>query len=176
MAAMQKRLLALLQHIAHNASTSSMSCSNLAICLAPNLLSPANEDLLPLEAMLEVTEKVKVLVEFLTENWRELFGEEPTALSCPAAEESPAPPERCRELPLEEQSVPAVRADTERQAEALLQAPPSLLGVLQAAGADVGLESETGEAPPALPPSSPESAADSLVRPEELASLAEERR
>ena len=40
--------------------------------------------------------QVKVLVEFLTENWRELFGEEPTALSCPAAEESPAPPERCR--------------------------------------------------------------------------------
>ncbi|XP_050749025.1 T-cell activation Rho GTPase-activating protein-like [Gymnogyps californianus] len=171
-----KRLLALLQHVAHNASTSRMSCSNLAICLAPNLLSPANEDLLPLEAMLEVTEKVKVLVEFLTDNWRELFGEEPAALSCPAAEESPAPPERCRELPLEEQSVPAVRADSERQAEALLQAAPSLLGVLQAAGADVGLESETGEAPPALPPSSPESAADSLVRPEELASLAEERR
>ena len=49
------------------------------------------------------------------------------------------------ELPLEEQSVPAVRADSERQAEALLQAAPSLLGVLQAAGADVGLESETGE-------------------------------
>ena len=54
-----KRLLALLQHIAHNASTSRMSCSNLAICLAPNLLSPANEDLLPLEALLEVTEKVR---------------------------------------------------------------------------------------------------------------------
>ncbi|XP_050770218.1 T-cell activation Rho GTPase-activating protein-like [Gymnogyps californianus] len=171
-----QRLLSLLQRIGHNASTSRMTSSNLAVCLGPNLLSPPNEDQLPLQAMLEVTAKVNVLVEFLTDNWRELFGEEPTALSCPAAEESPAPPERCRELPLEEQSVPAVRADTERQAEALLQAPPSLLGVLQAAGADMGLESETGEAPPALPPSSPESAADSLVRPEELASLAEERR
>ncbi|KAM9608570.1 T-cell activation Rho GTPase-activating protein-like [Morphnus guianensis] len=53
-----KRLLALLQHIGHNASTSRMTASNLAICLGPNLLSPPNEDLLPLQAMLEVTEKV----------------------------------------------------------------------------------------------------------------------
>ena len=54
-----KRLLSLLQHIGHNASASRMSCSNLAICVGPNLLSPANEDLLPLEAMLEVAEKVR---------------------------------------------------------------------------------------------------------------------
>ena len=53
-----KRLLALLQHIGHNAATSRMSCSNLAICVGPNLLSPPNEDLLPLQAMLVATEKV----------------------------------------------------------------------------------------------------------------------
>ena len=53
-----ERLLSLLQHIGHNASTSRMSCSNLAICVGPNLLSAGNEDLLSLEAMLEVTEKV----------------------------------------------------------------------------------------------------------------------
>ncbi|KAM6229513.1 T-cell activation Rho GTPase-activating protein-like [Spheniscus humboldti] len=70
-----KRLLSLLQHIGHNASASRMTSSNLAICVGPNLLSPANEDLLPLEAMLEVTEKVKALVEFLTENCCEIFGE-----------------------------------------------------------------------------------------------------
>ncbi|XP_009695105.1 PREDICTED: uncharacterized protein LOC104159007, partial [Cariama cristata] len=52
-----KWLLSLLQHIGHNATTSRMSCSNLAICLGPNLLSPPDEELLPLEAMLEVTEK-----------------------------------------------------------------------------------------------------------------------
>ncbi|XP_055582923.1 T-cell activation Rho GTPase-activating protein-like [Falco cherrug] len=52
-----KRLMALLQHIGHNAATSRMSCSNLAICVGPNLLSPPNEDLLPLQAMLAVTEK-----------------------------------------------------------------------------------------------------------------------
>ncbi|KAM6084707.1 T-cell activation Rho GTPase-activating protein-like isoform 2-T2 [Theristicus caerulescens] len=91
-----KRLLSLLQHIGRNAATSRMSCSNLAICVGPNLLSPAEEELLPLEAMLEVAEKVNVLVEFLLENCRELFGEETTELPCPAAEERPAPTERSR--------------------------------------------------------------------------------
>ncbi|KAM6086531.1 T-cell activation Rho GTPase-activating protein-like isoform 2-T2 [Theristicus caerulescens] len=91
-----KRLLSLLQHIGRNAATSRMSCSNLAICVGPNLLSPAEEELLPLEAMLEVAEKVKVLVEFLLENCRELFGEETAELPCPAAEERPAPTERSR--------------------------------------------------------------------------------
>ncbi|XP_069657417.1 T-cell activation Rho GTPase-activating protein-like, partial [Haliaeetus albicilla] len=54
-----KQLLSLLQHIGHNAATSRMTASNLAICLGPNLLSPPDEDLLPLQAMLEVTEKVR---------------------------------------------------------------------------------------------------------------------
>ncbi|XP_074017482.1 T-cell activation Rho GTPase-activating protein-like [Numenius arquata] len=94
-----KRLLCLLRHIGHNAATSRMSCSNLAICVGPNLLSPPEEDLLPLEAMLEVMQKVKVLVEFLLENAGEIFGEETAGLSPPAAEESPAPAERCREEP-----------------------------------------------------------------------------
>ncbi|KAM6412920.1 inositol 1,4,5-trisphosphate receptor-interacting protein-like 1 [Pluvialis apricaria] len=52
-----RRLLSLLQHIGHNASTSRMSASNLAICVGPNLLSPANENTLTLEAMVQVTEK-----------------------------------------------------------------------------------------------------------------------
>ena len=56
-----KRLLSLLQHIGHNAATSRMSHSNLAICVGPNLLSPPNEELLPLQALLAVTEKVRSL-------------------------------------------------------------------------------------------------------------------
>ncbi|XP_051470995.1 T-cell activation Rho GTPase-activating protein-like [Apus apus] len=128
-----KRLLSLLQHVGHNAATSRMSCSNLAICVGPDLLSPPNEELLPLEALLEVTEKVKVLVEFLIENCGELFGED---LSSPAAEPSPAPMERCRDQQVEEQSSAAVTVDTELQAEALLPAPCSLLSVLQEAGRD----------------------------------------
>ncbi|XP_056217884.1 T-cell activation Rho GTPase-activating protein-like [Falco biarmicus] len=77
-----KRLMALLQHIGHNAATSRMSCSNLAICIGPNLLSPPNEDLLPLQAMLAVTEKVNVLVEFLIENCGDIFGGEEGNMPC----------------------------------------------------------------------------------------------
>ncbi|XP_052640163.1 uncharacterized protein LOC128140464 isoform X2 [Harpia harpyja] len=140
-----KWLLSLLQHIGHNTAASKMSCSNLAICVGPNLLSPPNEDLLPLEAMLEVTEKVKVLVEFLMENCREQFGEETTDPSCPAAKESPALMERSRGLHLDEQNIPAVTADTKHRAEALPHSPPSLLGVLNEAGGDRVVESEMGE-------------------------------
>ncbi|XP_074878236.1 T-cell activation Rho GTPase-activating protein-like [Buteo buteo] len=86
-----KRLLSLLQHIGHSAATSRMSCSNLAICLGPNLLSPPDEDLLPLQAMLEVTEKVNTLVEFMIEYCSDIFGEEVAGRSCPSAGESPAP-------------------------------------------------------------------------------------
>ncbi|CAN0325392.1 unnamed protein product [Bubo scandiacus] len=171
-----KRLLSLLQHIGHHAATSRMGCSNLAVCVGPNLLSPAHADLLPLEAMLEVTHKVNVLVEFLVENCRELFEEEAGSLSSPADKELPAPLERFRDLSLEEKSVPAGKVDTEHRAEAFPHAPPSLLGVLTEAGGDTAVESETGEAPPALPPATPESMADSLGRPEELARFPEERR
>ncbi|XP_050748993.1 T-cell activation Rho GTPase-activating protein-like [Gymnogyps californianus] len=185
-----KRLLRLLQHIGHNAATSRMSCSNLAICIGPNLLSPPEEDLLPLEALLEVTEKVKVLVEFLMENCRELFGEESAEPRCAAGEEWPAPVPRCRDVRLEEQGVPAGTAAAEQEAEGLPHAGPSPLGVLSEAGGERVVACETGEvvscqlptppflleAPPALPPSSPESAADSLGCPQEPASLSEERR
>ncbi|XP_075004278.1 T-cell activation Rho GTPase-activating protein-like [Calonectris borealis] len=171
-----KRLLSLLQHIGHNASTSRMSCSNLAICLGPNLLSPASEDLLPLEAMLEVTQKVKVLVEFLIENHCEVFGEETTGLSSPSAEASPAPMDRSTELPLEEQRGPAGDADMEHQAKAFLDTPASLLVLQKAAGADTVAGSETAEAPVALPPSTPQTTADSLGSAEELKGLSEERR
>ncbi|XP_074878039.1 T-cell activation Rho GTPase-activating protein-like [Buteo buteo] len=89
-----KRLLALLQHIGHNASSSRMTASNLAICLGPNLLSPPNEDVLPLEAMLAVTEKVNVLVAFLIENCGDIFVEEMAGRSCPSAGELAAPMDR----------------------------------------------------------------------------------
>ncbi|XP_052662548.1 T-cell activation Rho GTPase-activating protein-like, partial [Harpia harpyja] len=115
-----KRLLALLRHISHNASSSRMSASNLAICLGPNLLSPPNEDLLPLQAMLEVTEKVNVLVLFMIERCGDIFGEEMDGRSCPSAGESPAPTDRATDLHLEEQSSPPGRADQDQQAEALV--------------------------------------------------------
>ncbi|XP_052662555.1 T-cell activation Rho GTPase-activating protein-like [Harpia harpyja] len=171
-----KRLLALLQHIGHNASTSRMSASNLAICLGPNLLSPPNEDLLPLQAMLEVTEKVNVLLLFMIEHCGDIFGEEMDGRSCPSDGDSPAPTDRATELPLEEQSGPAGEADTEYQSKAFLDTPPSLLVLHKEAGVDMAVESETGEVPVPLPPITPESTVEFLLCPEELKSVSEERR
>ncbi|XP_065487586.1 T-cell activation Rho GTPase-activating protein-like [Caloenas nicobarica] len=137
-----KELLNLLQHIGHNAATSKMSLNNLAICVGPNLLSPPEEELLPLEAMLEVTQKVNVLVEFMIDNYGDIFGEEAAG---PSAKESPAPMDRSADGHVEEQSGPAGRADDDHQA------------------------------PPSFPPTTVESAAESLGRPEQLRSLSEER-
>lgn len=49
------------------------------------------------------------------------------------------------ELGLEEQNGPAGEADPERQAETLLDTPPSLLIILEGAGGDTLVEAETGE-------------------------------
>ncbi|KAM6407360.1 T-cell activation Rho GTPase-activating protein-like [Pluvialis apricaria] len=102
-----KRLLGLLQHIGRNAATSRMSCGNLAICLGPTLLSPPGEDLLPLEAVLEVTQKVNALVEFLVENCWEILGEEVAVLGRPAAAEAPAALQSCGGFALQEEPKPA---------------------------------------------------------------------
>ncbi|XP_040437572.1 T-cell activation Rho GTPase-activating protein-like [Falco naumanni] len=171
-----KRLMALLQHIGHNAATSRMSCSNLAICIGPNLLSPPNEDLLPLQAMLAVTEKVNVLVEFLIENCGDIFGEEVAGLSPPSAEEVPAPMDRCTELRCEEQSGPAGTAETQRPAKAFLDAAASLLDIDRGAGGDTGAGPKAAEAPPDLPPGTPEGTAESLARLQQLTSLPQETR
>ncbi|GAB0187552.1 T-cell activation Rho GTPase-activating protein-like [Grus japonensis] len=155
-----KRLLSLLQHIGHNASASRMTSRNLATCLGPSLLSPPNEDLLPLEAALEVTAKVNVLVEFLIENCADICAQEMPGLSCPPAEESPAPLDTSTGLPLEEESGPAGSADTEHQAKAFVDTPPSLPVLHKEAQVDmvVGLEME--EVPVPLPPITPESTID----------------
>lgn len=55
-----KQPLSLLQHIGHSAATSRMSSSNLAGCVGPNLPSPSKEDLLLLEAVLDVTGKSRL--------------------------------------------------------------------------------------------------------------------
>ncbi|CAM9865094.1 unnamed protein product, partial [Bubo scandiacus] len=166
-----KRLLPLLQSIGHHVSTSRMTSSNLAICLGPNLLGPPDEDLLPLEAMLEVTEKVKLLVEFLIENGSDIFGEEM------AGQMSPAPMDRSTELPLEKQHGPAGESDAEeQQAKAFPAAPASLLVLQRAAGGDEVVGAETAEAPVALSPTSPETMVDCPGCAEELKSLSEHRR
>nr|XP_021141687.1 T-cell activation Rho GTPase-activating protein-like [Columba livia] len=68
-----KTLLRLLQNISSNATISKMSASNLAICVGPNLLSPPEEDTLPLDILVQVTAKVTQLVEFLINHREDLF-------------------------------------------------------------------------------------------------------
>ncbi|XP_054678076.1 T-cell activation Rho GTPase-activating protein-like [Grus americana] len=53
-----KSLLSLLQRISRNAASSRMTAGNLAICVGPNLLSPPEEQTLPLDALVQVTGQV----------------------------------------------------------------------------------------------------------------------
>ncbi|XP_075599073.1 uncharacterized protein LOC142600158 [Balearica regulorum gibbericeps] len=85
-----------------------MTASNLAICVGPNLLSPPEEQTLPLDALVQVTGQVTQLVEFLIEHHRELFGEEVAGLGGTSAEESPAPG-----LEAETAEVPPVAAESQ---------------------------------------------------------------
>uniref|UniRef100_A0A8U7NUB5 Uncharacterized protein n=1 Tax=Corvus moneduloides TaxID=1196302 RepID=A0A8U7NUB5_CORMO len=55
-----RQLLALLRLIGQHVSSSRMTCSSLAICLGPKLLSPPQEEQLELEAMLARNKKVRL--------------------------------------------------------------------------------------------------------------------
>nr|XP_021135816.1 T-cell activation Rho GTPase-activating protein-like [Columba livia] len=69
-----------------------MTAASLAICVGPNLLSPPEEDTLPLDVLVQVTGKVTQLVEFLIDHHEELFEEEEDdGLAGASAEELPAP-------------------------------------------------------------------------------------
>ncbi|NXM23254.1 TAGAP protein, partial [Ploceus nigricollis] len=84
-----KLLLSLLHHISQNAETNRMDSSNLAICIGPNMLSPATDSALPLEVQKEMNDKVTVLVEFLINNCLEIFEGDIVFPACALAEESP---------------------------------------------------------------------------------------
>ena len=64
-----KSLLSLLQNISRNAATSRMTAGNLAVCVGPNLLSPAEEHTLPLDVLLQVTGKVRCVYQPATAFW-----------------------------------------------------------------------------------------------------------
>ncbi|XP_064904722.1 T-cell activation Rho GTPase-activating protein-like isoform X2 [Columba livia] len=70
-----KQLLSLLQKISRNVTTTRMTARKLAICLGPDLLSPPEEDMLPVEILVEVL-KVTGLVQLLIDHHEELFEEE----------------------------------------------------------------------------------------------------
>ncbi|XP_033930525.1 T-cell activation Rho GTPase-activating protein-like [Melopsittacus undulatus] len=84
-----RQLLSLLSGISKSVATTKMTAGNLAICLAPNLLSPPQE--LPLDVLAQETGKVTQLVEFLINHHEELFGEQVARVANEGAEETPAP-------------------------------------------------------------------------------------
>ncbi|XP_061211641.1 rho GTPase-activating protein 20-like isoform X2 [Neopsephotus bourkii] len=81
---------------------------NLAICLAPNLLSPPQ--MLTLDVLALETGKVTQLMEFLIDHHEELLGEEVAGLAREGDEETPAP-----KAELETAEVPPVAPESEEQ-------------------------------------------------------------
>nr|XP_021156178.1 T-cell activation Rho GTPase-activating protein-like [Columba livia] len=67
-----KDLLSLLHTIASNATTTRMTARKLAVCLGTVLLSPPEEDMLPVDVLVEVM-KVTGLVQLLIEHHGELW-------------------------------------------------------------------------------------------------------
>ncbi|XP_064364167.1 LOW QUALITY PROTEIN: T-cell activation Rho GTPase-activating protein-like [Dromaius novaehollandiae] len=84
-----QRLLSLLHHISENAESSRMDARNLAICVGPNLLSPAMDDTLPPAMQKESTDKVTLLVELLINNCAAVFADDIALPLGPSTEESP---------------------------------------------------------------------------------------
>ncbi|XP_061301205.1 T-cell activation Rho GTPase-activating protein-like isoform X2 [Pezoporus flaviventris] len=101
-------LLSLLISISKNVATTKMTAGNLAICLAPNLLSPPQE--LPLDVLALETGKVTELFEFLIEHHEELLGEQVAGLASKGDEETPA-----AQAELETAEVPPVAPESEQQ-------------------------------------------------------------
>ncbi|XP_061233930.1 T-cell activation Rho GTPase-activating protein-like isoform X2 [Neopsephotus bourkii] len=101
-------LLLLLGSISKNVATTKMTSGNLAICLAPNLLSPPQE--LPLDVLALETGKVMQLVEFLIDHHEELLGEHVAGLAREEDEETPAP-----QAELETAEVPPITPESKKQ-------------------------------------------------------------
>lgn len=68
-----KHLLTLLQNSSSNAATSKMTATNLAVCMGPNLLSPAEEHTLPLDVPVQVAEGYSFLQSPSTTKTSRLF-------------------------------------------------------------------------------------------------------
>uniref|UniRef100_A0A6J0UWK9 T-cell activation Rho GTPase-activating protein isoform X1 n=1 Tax=Pogona vitticeps TaxID=103695 RepID=A0A6J0UWK9_9SAUR len=83
-----KHLLCVLHHISKSSDVNKMDSSNLAICFGPTILTPDCDQSLPLEVQKGLTDKVKMLVEFLIDNCSEIFGEEICSLFCISADDS----------------------------------------------------------------------------------------
>lgn len=83
-----KNLVSVLYLISKNSEVNKMDASNLAICVAPNMLTRENDQALSFEAQKDLNNKVKTLVEFLIDNCLEIFGENIPAHSSITSEDS----------------------------------------------------------------------------------------
>ncbi|XP_065434918.1 T-cell activation Rho GTPase-activating protein-like [Chrysemys picta bellii] len=83
-----KHLVFVLHHLSKTSEVNRMDSSNLAICIGPNLLTPKQAETLPLEVQKQINDKVKTLVEFLIDNYFEVFGEDISLLFSPSADDS----------------------------------------------------------------------------------------
>ncbi|XP_067398328.1 T-cell activation Rho GTPase-activating protein [Emydura macquarii macquarii] len=83
-----KHLVFVLHHLSKTCEVNRMDSSNLAICIGPNLLTPKHDETLPLEVQKQMNDKVKTLVEFLIDNYFEIFGEDISLLFSPSADDS----------------------------------------------------------------------------------------
>ncbi|KQL60082.1 T-cell activation Rho GTPase-activating protein-like protein [Amazona aestiva] len=84
-----RHLLSLFSRISRNVATMKMTAGNLAICVAPNLLSPPQE--LPLDVLAQETGKVTQLLKFLINHHEELLGKHEARLVREGDEETSAP-------------------------------------------------------------------------------------
>ncbi|XP_021573428.1 rho GTPase-activating protein 20 isoform X2 [Carlito syrichta] len=71
-------LFGVLYNIEQHSSSNQMTAFNLAVCIAPSILWPPTSSSPELEN--EFTKKVSLLIQFLIENCRRIFGEEITSL------------------------------------------------------------------------------------------------
>uniref|UniRef100_A0A452IIA3 T-cell activation Rho GTPase-activating protein n=1 Tax=Gopherus agassizii TaxID=38772 RepID=A0A452IIA3_9SAUR len=83
-----KHLVFVLHHLSKTSEVNRMDSSNLAICIGPNLLTPKQAETLPLEVQKQMNDKVKTLVEFLIDNYFEVFGEDISLLFSSSADDS----------------------------------------------------------------------------------------
>ncbi|XP_075780669.1 T-cell activation Rho GTPase-activating protein isoform X3 [Pelodiscus sinensis] len=83
-----KHLVFVLHHLSKTSDVNRMDSSNLAICIGPNLLTPKQDETLPLEVQKQLNDKVKTLVAFLIDNYFEIFGEDISLLFSPSADDS----------------------------------------------------------------------------------------
>ncbi|XP_038253841.1 T-cell activation Rho GTPase-activating protein [Dermochelys coriacea] len=112
-----KHLVFVLHHLSKTSEVNRMDSSNLAICIGPNLLTPKHDETLPLEVQKQLSDKVKTLVEFLIDNYFEIFVEDISLLFSPSADDSLEHTDSSSELLSPTQQIDSAYDSTDPEAE-----------------------------------------------------------